>query len=260
MSTERAPTNHIVVTEPTVARVAVMAVNPYLLHVYWQVSERDSENIRDILHESAAEARPVLRFYDITCILFDGTNAHRTFDVEVDLRTMKWKVPVWSADKSYVVDLGYKGSEGRFYPIARSNVVNVPRAEPSPRLAEGRLPVEGARGKHPASEQVAHVAPGKPVEVTRTETVLGIKSDMEEPLMGNPEPEPLSASGSTSPEQEPVEIPQTAKAGDSAGDRSSIRDVTRSAGPAPVGDVDLVDFTLERFSSGRSSPTQWADS
>jgi hypothetical protein len=258
MSTERAPTNHIVVTEPTVARVAVMAVNPYLLHVYWQVSERDSENIRDILHESAAEARPVLRFYDITCILFDGTNAHRTFDVEVDLRTMKWKVPVWSADKSYVVDLGYKGSEGYFYPIARSNVVNVPRAEPSPRLAEGRLPVEGVRGKSPASAQVAHVAPGKPVEATRTETTHGMENNPVQPLEGNPEP--LRASGSTSAEQEPMKIPQTAKAVDSAGDRSSIRDVTRSAGPVPVGDLDLVDFTLERFSSGRSSPTQWADS
>ena len=119
-----------------------MTVNPYLLHAYWQISGPDLDRVQGALGETLEDARPVLRFYDITSILFDGTNAQGTFDVEVDLRIMAWNVPIWSADKSYVIDLGYKTSDDRFYQIVRSNIVHVPRAEPSPRLADRYLPVE----------------------------------------------------------------------------------------------------------------------
>jgi hypothetical protein len=142
MKKEKKPPTNNAPADRIPTRLAVMTVNPYLLHAYWQISVPDLDQVQGALGESMEHARPVLRFYDITSILFDGTNAHETFDVEVDLRTMAWDVPIWSADKSYVIDLGYKTSDDRFYQIVRSNIVHVPRAEPSPRLADRYLRVE----------------------------------------------------------------------------------------------------------------------
>jgi hypothetical protein len=230
----------------TATRVVVMAVNPYLLHAYWQISQQDLGNIRHALHESPVDARPVLRFYDITCILFDGTNAHQIFDVEVDLRTMKWNVPVWSAGKSYVVDLGYKASDGRFYAIARSNIVNLPRAEPSQRLAEGYLRVEGGPSKGAAPVLVAHVPPEKPVEAARPETMHGMRKETGEPFEGKAER--VKAAGSARAKNRPEQgdtmprpVPKTA-----AGEQRPVHDLS--------GPFDLVHLTQEKFSFGVSSP------
>ena len=184
MHTDRTFPGNRALTDPNATRVAVMAVNPYLLHVYWQISQRDLADTRGTLGKSLANARPVLRFYDITCIIFDGTNAHQVFDVEVDLRTMKWNVPIWSADKSYVIDLGYKTADGGFYPMARSNVIRVPRAEPSAQLAEHYLRVEGGQIKSLVPAFADPVRPRKPVEAPRLNTEHGIGKQTREPFEG----------------------------------------------------------------------------
>lgn len=161
-------------------RLAVMTVNPNLLHVYWQIPRRRLEEIQGTLRNSAAEARPLLRFYDVTCILFDGTNAHRTFDVEVDLRTMNWNVPIWSADKSYVVDLGFKSSNGRFHQVVRSNVVCVPRVEPSPRLEERCLRAEDGQTEDLTPMRTARAPSECSVETPRVAAVHGMGEDTPE--------------------------------------------------------------------------------
>ena len=64
MYTEReSPTKEARTAPP--ARLAVMAVNPHALHTYWQIPDRVLEDIGDRLGEAMAEARPVLRFYDV---------------------------------------------------------------------------------------------------------------------------------------------------------------------------------------------------
>jgi hypothetical protein len=233
--TERESSKKNLMVDRTATRVTVMTVNPYLLHVYWQISGQDLERIQGSLIESQANARPVLRFYDITCIRFDGTNANQIFDVEVDLRTMKWDVPIWKADKAYVIDLGYRASDGHFHQIARSNVVNVPRAEPSPRLAERYISVERGQFKSLLPLRDVSVPPRKPVVAPRLETMQGTRKDTWEPLNGQRE---------------------RVKAGDPAPAHRS-----REAGiiPQPVPKMatreehDLVRLTQERFSFGVSS-------
>ncbi len=63
------------------ARVVSLPVNPYLVHVYWEVAPDDLKEIKKLLGQLALRAQPVLRFCDITCTIFDGTNAHSQFDV-----------------------------------------------------------------------------------------------------------------------------------------------------------------------------------
>ena len=161
MDTERDPAKDRFAANPKTTRVAAMTINPYLLHVYWQIPVEELEELRSGIEKSWAVVRPVLRLYDITYILFDGTNANRTFDIEVDFRTMKWNVPLWSSNKSYVIDLGYKATDGRFFQIARSNIVHVPRAAPSPRFNEQDTRIESEKSRRPVPPQVAHVSAGK---------------------------------------------------------------------------------------------------
>lgn len=218
------------------SRVAVVAINPYLLHIWWHISGQHFEDIQGAPGESPEDARVVLRSYDITCILFDGTNAHQTFDVEVDPRTQQWKVPIWSAGKSYVIELGYKALDGRFHQIARSNIVHVPRAGPSPRRDERYLCVEDGQIKGPAPMPVVYAPGGEPEEVPRSETVHGMGKDTGEP-------------------SEREAVPSKAVDAARAGQGSKGAAIHPCHGPKrAVYPFDLVDLTEKRFSFGVSSP------
>lgn len=219
------------------ARVAAMTINPYLVHVWWQISGQHLEAVQAVLGGPPTDARPALRFYDITCILFDGTNAHQTFDVEVDLRTRKWNVSLWSADKSYVIDLGYKASDGRFHQIARSNIVNLPRSGPSLRRAEHYLRVEEGQIKGPAPVPTGRVPRGMPVGASRPETLDGPGKD--------PGP-PFKQDARHVEAADAAQVKQGSKGGA----------LKPCHGPkAVVNPLDLVDLTEERFSSCVSSST-----
>jgi hypothetical protein len=269
MCTVSKSVNAIVLSEPPAARVAVMPVNPRLLHVYWQISQRDLENIHHIFHEPGAKARPVLRFYDITYILFDGTNAHHVFDVEVDLRTLSWNVALWRGNKSYVVDLGYKSSDGSFYPMARSNVIHVPREEPSHRLDESYLRIEGGMKKSLVPLEVASVAARKPAREPRVESAYGTWERIPRTSAGETGVEardPCRLKPLEDTSAGPSAVPQGAQA--TAGDPMRKKHPPGETNPLPVRRAadredaypDLVQITLEKFSFGISSVNQGVDS
>ncbi len=109
-------------------KLVLMPVNPNWLHAYWDFSP---ETIRKI-ESLGLGYEIVLRLYDVTYIIFDGTNAHRTFEFGVDVRFTKnyyFNVPLPGA--SYILELGYKDPNGKFVPLLRSNVCNAPKNHPS---------------------------------------------------------------------------------------------------------------------------------
>jgi hypothetical protein len=261
--------NAIVLAEPPASRVAVMTVNPHLLHVYWQISQPDLENIHHTSHEPGAKVQPVLRFYDITYILFDGTNAHHTFDVEVDLRTLRWNVTLWNDSKSYVVDLGYKSSDGRFYRMARSNVIHVPREQPSHRLDESYLRVEGGLKKSLVPVKVASVAGKKPARRPWMEGAHGTGERVPGTFAGKTDVKARDFGPSKSLEGTsagPFAVPGGEQA--AAGDSTRKKYLSGETFPLPVRKAtgredpypDLVLISLERFSFGISSINQGMDS
>jgi hypothetical protein len=123
-------------------KVVLLPVNPYLAHVYWGIGANDLEEIERVSRQPGERAQPVLRFYDITHPNFDGTSAPSWFDVEIDLRAGKWYVHLQSPAKSYYIDLGLRTEGGGFHRLARSNVAETPRAEPSDKVEESYLLVE----------------------------------------------------------------------------------------------------------------------
>ena len=123
--------------------VVLLPVQPYLVHVYWEVTPVELKKAIVQLGEEYARSRAILRCHDVTNIVFDGTNAHGSFDVPVDLSAKGRYVDLWSPEKSYFVELGFETEGGRFFPIARSNVSETPSAWPAPQTDAEYMLVEG---------------------------------------------------------------------------------------------------------------------
>lgn len=102
-----------------VDKVVVLPVNPYLVHVYWDLAP-------DHQHHTNATA----------CLRFSEAGSADSFDVNVDLAAKSWYVPLWSPEKRYSVELGLTVPEGGFISLARSNPVETPRAWPVAEVQE----------------------------------------------------------------------------------------------------------------------------
>jgi hypothetical protein len=110
-----------------------MEVDPHHVFAYWEITPEDERKAVQGATRGGGEARWVLRFYDITFIHFDGTNSHGSFDLPIDPGAGNWYVDLWSDEKSYCAEIGLAGADGRFAPVARSNVVHTPRSSASAR-------------------------------------------------------------------------------------------------------------------------------
>jgi hypothetical protein len=129
--------------------LVLMVVDPFHLFAYWEVTPESFQDAQDALGAEMDGARAVIRFYDISLIHFDGTNAHHTWDIDIGLEARGWYVPVWTAEKSYCADLGFVARTGRFHAISRSNVIHTPRSGVSISTDERWMRVKFVRRRKP---------------------------------------------------------------------------------------------------------------
>jgi len=109
-------------------RLVVMVRDPYWLHAYWELSRKSVERAKVALGQYWHGARPVLRVCEV---LRDGTTTSSRQpirDVEIHGGVNNWYIDVYNPPKTYQLDIGYLAAEGKFYCLARSNVVNTPAA------------------------------------------------------------------------------------------------------------------------------------
>jgi len=111
-------------------RIVVQVRDPWWIHAYWEVASKTLEKLRTQLGDLFFRARKTLRLYDISHIIFDGTNAHRFFDINVGEAT-NWYIDTAGPGRSWCVDFGLLLPDGRFITIARSNTVHTPLDTPS---------------------------------------------------------------------------------------------------------------------------------
>lgn len=112
-------------------KIVLMVRDPYWVYSYWDVSGDTYQWIEGIRRDAQGKIRTVLRVYDVTDINFNGFNAHRYYDIDCHLDAKNWYIDLGTPDRSYVVDLGLIDGNGKFYLIARSNVIRTPRDGPS---------------------------------------------------------------------------------------------------------------------------------
>ena len=115
-----------------VDRLALMVRDPWWLYTYWEVRDGTMERYRGELGDDFSKARRVLRVYDVTNIIFNGSNANRFFDIQVNDYSQNWYIDIGEPGRSWCVDYGLLLPDGRFITILRSNVVQTPLAGPSP--------------------------------------------------------------------------------------------------------------------------------
>jgi hypothetical protein len=116
-------------------KIVLQVRDPWWLHSYWEVTQGTKDKLRGSLGDSYEQAAWALRVYDISFIIFNGSNAHRYFDIAVGPDTNNWYIQV-SSGRSFCVDLGLRLKNGNFITVVRSNTVTTPLDGPSGILDE----------------------------------------------------------------------------------------------------------------------------
>ncbi|MFH1201819.1 MAG: DUF4912 domain-containing protein [Candidatus Omnitrophota bacterium] len=111
-------------------RIVLQTRDPWWLHTYWEVSESTWTRLRHELREQFLTAKKALRVYDVTNINFDGTNANRYFDIDINVEANNWYIDTSGPGRSWIVDFGLK-IDNRFITIVRSNCAFTPLDGPS---------------------------------------------------------------------------------------------------------------------------------
>lgn len=123
-------------------RIVIMVRDPHWLFAYWEITDARKMDIEREARAGWGDLRKVLRVYDVTDIEFNGTNAHKHFDIDITSETGNWYIRVGEANRSWCVDLGVITADGRFIVIARSNVVVTPREGASDVIDEEWMSIE----------------------------------------------------------------------------------------------------------------------
>lgn len=101
------------------------------VYSYWEITDQALEPVRLRIGNAFYSAKMVLRVYDVTNIIFDGTNANRFFDIEIRNEANNWYIDTAGPGRSWCVDLGLRLANGEFIMIVRSNIVSTPLDGPS---------------------------------------------------------------------------------------------------------------------------------
>jgi len=105
--------------------------DPWWIHAYWEVRSATIEKLKNELRDEFYKAKRIIRVYDVSHIIFNGHNAHSSFDIEVHEYNNSWYIDTGGPGRSWCVDLGLLLPGGKFIMILRSNTVTTPLAGPS---------------------------------------------------------------------------------------------------------------------------------
>ncbi len=108
-------------------RLVVLVRDSYWVQAYWELTRQSIERAKMALGQSWHAAKPVLRVFEVAR---DGTtNTARKLVREVEVRggMNNWYVDVGTPGRSFQLDIGYRVPDGKFFCLARSNVVTTPQ-------------------------------------------------------------------------------------------------------------------------------------
>ncbi len=124
-----APTAPARTTDPQVTkdRIVAMVRDPYWLHAYWELSRGTLDRAQAAMGQDWHTAQPILRVLDVTSD--ETTSATERFvrDIPIHGGVNNWYIDVNNPPRSYRVDIGYLSRRGKFFVLARSNVVGTPK-------------------------------------------------------------------------------------------------------------------------------------
>jgi hypothetical protein len=117
-------------------RIVVMVRDPYWLHAYWELTRNAIQRAEAALGQEWHGSKPILRLFDVSSHDTTSTTESVLRDIDIHGGCNNWYIEVGNPPKSFRVDIGYLSKRGRFYAVARSNVVTTPRANVSDLIDE----------------------------------------------------------------------------------------------------------------------------
>lgn len=112
-------------------RIVLQVRDPHWVHAYWELRSQTLEGLKARLGDSFSHTKRVLRVYDVTNVMFNGSNANSFFDLQVNDFANSWYINTNGPGRAFCADLGLMLPDGRFITIVRSNVVQTPIDSPS---------------------------------------------------------------------------------------------------------------------------------
>lgn len=112
-------------------KIVLQVRDPWWIHAYWEITTHAWERLRIEFKDEFYQAKRILRVYDVSHIMFDGKNAHRFFDIQINEHTNNWYIDTGGPGRSWCVDLGLLLPDGKFITVVRSNTVYTPLEGPS---------------------------------------------------------------------------------------------------------------------------------
>ncbi len=110
---------------PTKDRVILIVRDAYWLQVYWEITPATVMRARTALEKHWRGARPILRLLEIP--RDGGTSDERVVrDIPIHGGVNHWYIDTQAPHKRWRVAIGYLAPSGRFFMIARSNLVTTP--------------------------------------------------------------------------------------------------------------------------------------
>lgn len=106
----------------------MMVRDPYWLHAHWELSRTTLGRAQAALGQEWHTARPILRLMDVTSEDTTSASERHVRDIDIHGGVNNWYIDVTAPPRSFRVDIGYVSKRGKFFVLARSNVVTTPRA------------------------------------------------------------------------------------------------------------------------------------
>ncbi len=130
-------------SEFAIEYLALAMVSPHLGLVHWRVRENSLKALRK--DPRFARSPLVVRVYEVTDLLFDGTNAHGFFDLEVAGPVGNYYFSPPRLGRDYLAEIGLRAEEGSFAGLLRSNKVFFERDRAAGNYQTAGLFVGGGR-------------------------------------------------------------------------------------------------------------------
>jgi hypothetical protein len=107
-------------------KIVLLPIDPYRSFTYWDLSTSTITKLRTLRLKNL-----YLKINDVTGIVFNGNNENSSWFEECLVLSKNWYINIPEGGRNYCVELGYIFN-GLFYPLVRSNTINIPRRDPSP--------------------------------------------------------------------------------------------------------------------------------
>jgi hypothetical protein len=109
-------------------RLVVMVRDPFWLHAYWELNRRSIDRARVAMNQHWHASRPILRLFQVLRegAIVSARKIER--DVEIHGGVNNWYIDVKDPPKTFQLEIGYLAACGKFFCLARSNVVTTPAA------------------------------------------------------------------------------------------------------------------------------------